>query len=121
MGMILGLIILLCFQLMGEWLVAILHLIIPGPVLGMVLFFMALFVWPQLRTKVESLSRFMNSHLALFFIPAGVGMMKYYDLFVTYGSAMFLTLILSTATTMAAAAIVFQFLLKKTHRGDAHE
>ncbi|WP_373998320.1 CidA/LrgA family protein [Bdellovibrio bacteriovorus] len=91
---------------------ALLNLFIPGPVLGMVYFFIALVLWPALKEKVEALSRFMNAHLALFFVPAGVGIIDYFDLFGRYGWAMGITLIISTLITLAVTAWFFNFFLK---------
>ncbi|KYG68544.1 hypothetical protein AZI87_04690 [Bdellovibrio bacteriovorus] len=110
--MILALLILLTFQFLGEGTVALLNLFIPGPVLGMVYFFIALVLWPPLKEKVEALSRFMNAHLALFFVPAGVGIIDYFDLFGRYGWAMAITLIVSTLITLGVTAWFFNLLLK---------
>lgn len=110
--MILALLILLCFQLLGEGTVTLFQLFIPGPVLGMVYFFIALMIHPPLREKVEGLSRFMNANLALFFIPAGVGIIEYFDLFGRYGWVMAITLLMSTTITLGMTAWFFNFLLK---------
>ncbi len=114
--MILALLILLCFQFLGEGAVRLFHLVIPGPVMGMVFFFIALTLFPKLKDKVESLSRFMNAHLALFFVPAGVGIIEYFDLFGKYGGAMALTLIISTTVTLGVTAWFFNLLLKEPSR-----
>lgn len=116
-ALLVGLVILLCFQLLGEVTVSVLHLVIPGPVIGMVYFYLALFLWPSLKERVEGLSRFMNTHLALFFIPAGVGIIEYFDLFGKYGWVIALTLLASTAITLGVTAWVFNQLLRgeETH------
>lgn len=119
--MILALVILLCFQLLGEVTVSSLHLVIPGPVMGMVYFFLTLLLWPGLKEKVEELSRFMNAHLALFFIPAGVGVIEYFDLFGKFGWVMLATLLVSTTVTLGVTAWVFNLLLKKGSDGGSHD
>ncbi|UOF00807.1 CidA/LrgA family protein [Bdellovibrio reynosensis] len=119
--MILALLILIFFQLMGEGTVRLLNLFIPGPVLGMVYFFIALLLFPQLKEKVESLSRFMNKHLALFFVPAGVGIIEYFDLFTKFGVAMVLTLVISTTITLAVTAWFFNILLHGKNKGQTHD
>lgn len=115
--MILALLILILFQFIGEGTVRLLNLFIPGPVLGMVYFFIALIIWPPLKEKVEGLSKFMNKHLALFFVPAGVGIIQYFDLFKQFGVVMILTLIISTTITLAVTAWFFNILL---HKGKGH-
>lgn len=109
---ILALLILLIFQLLGEGIVHFLHLFIPGPVLGMVFFFIALVLWPALKEKVECLTHFMYSNLGLFFVPAGVGIIEYFDLFERYGTVMVFTLFTSTAITLAVTAWCFNAFMK---------
>ncbi len=111
--MILGLLILIFFQFLGEATTTLLGLVIPGPVIGMVYFFIALLVSPKIKDHVENLSRFINSYLALFFVPAGVGLIEYFDLFGRFGTAMAVTLLASTFITLAVTAWFFNFLLKR--------
>lgn len=110
--MVLGLLILIVFQFLGEATATLLGLFIPGPVIGMVYFFIALLFMPKIKNHVEALSRFINAYLALFFVPAGVGLIEYFDLFGRYGAAMFFTLVISTAITLAVTAWFFNLLLK---------
>lgn len=118
--MILALLILLSFQLLGEVTVKFLHLFIPGPVVGMIYFFVGLLLWPSLKEKVEVLSRFMYSNLALFFVPAGVGIIQYFDLFGRYGVVMLVTLLISTAITLGITAWSFNFFLKIDKKEELH-
>lgn len=110
--MILAILILMIFQFLGEGTVRFFHLFIPGPVVGMIYFFVALLMWPSLKEKVEVLSRFMYSNLALFFVPAGVGIIEYFDLFGRYGAIMIVTLLISTAITLGITAWSFNLFLK---------
>lgn len=119
--MIEALLILLFFQLLGEGTVALLNLFIPGPVLGMVYFFLGLLIYPPLKGKVENLSRFMNAHLALFFVPAGVGVIEYFDLFGQYGWSMIITLFVSTTITLAVTAWFFNILIKNNDKKVSHD
>nr|BFD60923.1 CidA/LrgA family protein [Bdellovibrio sp. CKG001] len=115
--MILALLILLSFQLLGEAVVHFLNLFVPGPVLGMVFFFVALVLKPSLKDKVESLSRSITAHLALFFVPAGVGVIDYFDLFGRYGVGMVVTVLLSTVITLGVTAMIFHQLMKVGSKG----
>lgn len=118
--MILALLILLSFQLLGEGTVIFFHLFIPGPVVGMIYFFIALLVWPSLKEKVEGLSRFMYSNLALFFVPAGVGIIEYFELFGRYGKVMVVTLLISTTVTLGITAWCFNLFLKMDKKEELH-
>lgn len=76
--MIVGLLWLLGCQLVGEVVVRLLHVDVPGPVVGMVLLLVVLRVRrsndddPVVRTGTRLLD-----HLQLFFVPAGVGVVAY--------------------------------------------
>lgn len=119
--MLLALFILLSFQFLGEGTVRLFHLFIPGPVLGMVYFFVALLLWKPLKGYVDDLTKFITTHLSLFYIPAGVGMIEYFDLFGKYGVGMVITIIVSTFITIIATALIFQWLLRITKNGESHD
>lgn len=76
--MIAGLTWLVGFQLVGELVVRVADLPVPGPVVGM----LVLFVFLRLRRYDDSRSLVragsgLLRHLQLFFIPAGVGVVAY--------------------------------------------
>lgn len=76
--MIRGLTVLLLCQLLGEVVVDVTGVPLPGPVLGMVL----LFGWLQLRRPPPGAGTVraadgLLKHLQLFFVPAGVGVIAH--------------------------------------------
>lgn len=76
--MIVGLLWLLSCQLVGELAVRLTDIPIPGPVVGMVLLLLVL----HLRhvdedSPVVRAGNFLLSHLQLFFVPAGAGVVVY--------------------------------------------
>lgn len=80
--MLLGLLILLACQLVGELVVGPLGISVPGPVVGLVLFF----GWLMARRPAPSapevvVSEGLLKHLQLLFIPAGVGVVEYLSTF----------------------------------------
>lgn len=76
--MINGLGWLLAFQLVGELLARGLDLPVPGPVIGMLLLFVALQVRkPSERAGVVRVSDAMLRHLQLLFVPPAVGIVTY--------------------------------------------
>ena len=78
--MLQGMVLLLLFQLIGEGLSAWLKLPIPGNVIGMALMLLALSAgWVKLDWLQEAADLLLR-YLALFFVPAGVGVMLYFDL-----------------------------------------
>lgn len=73
----LGFAILLGFNIAGVWLHNVLHLPLPGNVLGLVLFLIALGMkWVKLEW-VEHSAQFLLDHMLLFFIPYVVGIMAF--------------------------------------------
>ncbi|GAA4079839.1 CidA/LrgA family protein [Nocardioides kongjuensis] len=76
--MIAGLTWLLAFQVLGEVVVRVLDVTVPGPVAGMLL----LFVFLRLRRygddgSIVRAGTALLRHLQLFFVPAGVGIVVY--------------------------------------------
>lgn len=75
--MLRGLAVLLLFQLVGESLIFLLGVSIPGPVAGLVLLFAALpaldRLWKQDVSSIDEAAETLLSNLGLFFVPAGVG------------------------------------------------
>jgi holin-like protein len=75
--MIQGFAILLICQLLGELISRVLQVPIPGNVLGMVLLLAALLLGLIKLAWVEEAAELLLKHMAMFFVPAGVGVMLY--------------------------------------------
>jgi holin-like protein len=104
-----GLTLLLLCQSAGEALARLLHLPLPGPVLGLV--FMALLLqWPAVRAPVEAAATPLLNHLSLLFVPVGVGVVAHLGLITQYGPRMLLALVLSTWVGLLVAALVLRAL-----------
>lgn len=67
-------ILLLC-QLAGEVIARMLSLPVPGPVIGMILLFLALLSRGGVPEPVQETAGGLLRHLSLLFVPAGVGVM----------------------------------------------
>ena len=65
--------LLLVYQLVGELLVRLFSLTLPGPVLGMALLFLTLLVRGKVSQELRSWTSSLLQHLSLLFVPAGVG------------------------------------------------
>ena len=78
--MLQGLVLLLLFQFVGEGISALFELPMPGNVIGMALMLLALLRgWVKVEWLQEA-AELLLSYMALFFVPAGVGVMLYFDL-----------------------------------------
>ena len=111
---------LLVFQLLGELAVSLLQLPIPGAVAGMAMAFLGLLAFPRVVPRVEGSITTLTRNMALFFVPAGAGLIQYLELWRHSGLAILLTILLSTLVTAAVTGTVFQLLLPRQAGGEPH-
>jgi len=108
--MIAAFLCLLLFQLAGEGAARLLALPVPGPVLGMVGLLIALFLRPALHARLQATAHSLLSHLALFFIPAGVGVMAMLGDIRRNAVLLLAVIVLTTWLTALVSAAVFSAL-----------
>jgi holin-like protein len=104
---------LLLFQCLGEAIVFVLGLPIPGAVMGMLLLFFALLSFPSLLEKLEESSHHLLKHMALFFIPAGVGIMVTASGIAQHWFALLVAVVVSTVLSLIVTAVSMQFLMSR--------
>ena|SRR5579859_5874831 len=104
--------ILLC-QLIGEVLVRLTHLPVPGPVIGMGLLFAGLVLRGGPPEKLTATANGLLSHLSLLFVPAGVGIMLHLDLIAAQWLPILAALLVSTAITIGITGWLMQRLADK--------
>ena len=107
-----GLAWLLLCQSAGEALARLLHLRLPGPVIGL-LILLALLRWRVVRQPVEAAADALLAHLSLLFVPVGVGVMTHMALVTQYGLRLLLALVLSTWIGLAVTALVLRAMLRR--------
>lgn len=90
----------------------ILPLPIPASVIGLILLFLCLFSGLLKVGHIQEKSDFLLSNMAFFFIPAGVGMMNYFDILKKNWFSLLIICILSTLITFAVTAYSIRFTLK---------
>ena len=78
--MIKGSFFILLFYFLGEMLSLLIRGFIPGSVLGMILLFFCLFFKILKPDNVKSVATVITKNMAVFFVPAGVGLMVYAEL-----------------------------------------
>ena len=98
---------LLVFQSAGELLARGLKLPFPGPVVGMLLLFLAL-RFDAVREPVGTCADFLLTHLSLLFVPVGVGVMTHLSLVSQFGFRMLAVIVLSTLAGLAVTALCLQ-------------
>ena len=107
--MLLSLAILMSFQLIGLFLVTICSLPVPAPVMGMLLLIIGLLVYPPLLERTRQSANVFFSHLALFFVPAGVGLIEHAERIQGEALAIFLALLISTVLGMIVTALTIRW------------
>lgn len=113
-----GFLALLLCQFSGELLVLVTGMPVPGPVVGMVLLLLALVVFKRTPDSVRLVSEGLLRHLALLYVPAGVGLMVHLDMISQYWLAILVALLVSTFVTMLMTVLVFRLLGKFTGRAE---
>ena len=105
--------ILLC-QLVGEIITVITGLPVPGPVIGMIILFLALVVFPgKMPRELEKVGGTLLRYLALLFVPAGVGIVTNLDFMVRSFAPIAGVIVIGTFLTIAVTGVVMQFMNRR--------
>jgi len=108
---------LLVYQLIGEVLVHFFALPVPGPVVGMLLLFLSLWLKRSIPDELHSTANTILQHLSLLFVPAGVGVMVHFSRVSGEIVPILAAVLGSTALAIAAAALTMQALMRlRAHR-----
>lgn len=106
-------IILYLFSFLGSWIVQSLSLQFPGSIVGLLLLFVCLYFRIIPVELIKDGAGFLLAFLALFFIPATVGIMDYPELLSWAGLGMVLAIVLSTVITIIFTGRFCQYLERK--------
>ncbi|UCV16260.1 CidA/LrgA family protein [Quatrionicoccus australiensis] len=99
---------LLIFQLAGEVIARGLDLPVPGPVLGMLLLFIALLLRDGPDHELQTTSQNLLQHLSLLFVPAGTGVMLHMHRIADEWPALLVSLLFSTLATLVVTGLVMK-------------
>ncbi len=110
---------LLVFQLIGEVFARALHLPVPGPVIGMLLLFLALWLRGGPGKELQETGQSLLQHLSLLFVPAGTGIMVHLHRVANEWLPLAASLIISTAAALAVTALVMKFSMPRPPQENA--
>ena len=102
--------IILGIYLIGEFISSILNLPVPGNILGM------LILLCRKILKIENIeieSECLLSHLLLFFIPVGVGLMPSMDIIKSTWIQIFIVYVITTMVIMGGIGTIIRFISSK--------
>jgi holin-like protein len=114
-----GLLTLIAFQLVGEIVVRVIGVPVPGPVAGMALLLGALALRGGVPASLERTARGLLQHLALLFVPVGVGVMALGPMVADDWPAIAFTLVATTIVTLLVTALITARLVRG-HRARAN-
>lgn len=103
------------FSLLGELLSALIagFVAIPGSVIGMVLLFFALhFNWIKIE-QVDEVGTWLTDNMAIFFVPAGVGLMTNFDVLAESWWQLLIIMIVTTAIMLWFVGKIVQAVQKR--------
>lgn len=104
--MVKGSFYILFFYLIGELLSMLIGGFLPGSVIGMVLLFLCLFFKLLNPENVRGAATVITKNMAVFFVPAAVGVMAYGELLSKNLAAIVLGIVGSTVLTMVTVALI---------------
>jgi putative effector of murein hydrolase LrgA (UPF0299 family) len=103
--------LLLC-QLIGEAVVRLTHLPVPGPVLGLVLMLAFLALRKHIPASLETTAGGLLKHLSLLFVPAGVGVLQHLARIQAEWLALATALLVSSVATIVVTAVVMRAMMR---------
>ena len=106
--------------LVGELIVSLTHIPIPGNIIGLLLLLLGLCTKVIKVYQVETVANFFLDHLAFFFLPAGVSLMNSFGIIKASIIQIIIVCIITTAIIIASTGLIVQFivnLLNKNKKG----
>lgn len=119
--MIKGLFFIFLFYFLGEMLSKLVGSFMPGSVLGMILLFLSLLFKLIKPEYVKDAANVITKNMAVFFVPAGVGVMVYWQLVSTNLVAIVSAIAISTVLVLIVVAFVQQYFENKKKERSKHE
>ncbi len=103
---------LLACQLLGEALVRLVDLPVPGPVLGLVFLLVLLALRRSVPKDLETTAGGLLKHLSLLFVPAGVGVLQHLARIQAEWLAIAAALLVSSVATIVVTAVVMRGMIR---------
>lgn len=100
--------IILAIYLGGEIVSSLMHLPIPGNILGMIILFILLYTKILKVENISIVTKFLLDHLSFFFIPAGVGLMTSFGIIEATWWQLLLVCIISTLIIIGLTGTIVQ-------------
>ncbi len=106
MQVIIGFLILLLFYFAGQVISYFIGGFIPGNIIGMILLFCALYFNLLKPARIKSISTGLTRNMAIFFVPAGVGLLESLDLLKQYWFSITVVSAISTIFVIVVVGLI---------------
>ena len=98
--------LLIALQLLGESIVQLTDLPVPGAIIGLVLLYAILMWRGEISDEMSRTSGFLLQNLGVLFVPAGVGVIAYLPMLATQWWIVALVLSVSVCATIAISGLI---------------
>jgi holin-like protein len=102
--------VLIVLQLIGEIIVGVTGLPVPGAVVGLVILYAMLALRGDVPDEISRTSNFLLHNLGLLFVPAGVGVIAYLPMIASAWWIIVLVLLISVSGTIVVTGLVVTWL-----------
>jgi holin-like protein len=114
--MIKGSFFILFFYFLGELISYLIQGLIPGSVIGMILLFLSLFFKLIKPEMVKNTATVITKNMAVFFVPAAVGLMVYYELISKSMVAILSSIVVSSVLVIVTVSLTQEYFEKKKNK-----
>lgn len=106
------------FSFLGEFVSMLLPFSVPGSVSGMILLFITLHFNFIKMEQVEDVGDWLVNNMAIFFVPAGIGLMTNFDVIGAIWWQLIIIVLVSATLMMWFVGFVVQFVMKRSKKKD---
>lgn len=117
--MVKGIFIILLFYFIGESISYLISGFVPGSIIGMMLLFLSLHFKLISPDNVEGVATAFTKNMAIFFIPAGAGLLSSFGILSKFWSSIIIVCCVSTVLVIAVVGLLQQRMEKKSKNGKA--
>lgn len=97
--------------LIGNFIATILPFAFPGSIISMILLFILLIIKAVKESSINKVGDYLLNNMAFFFVPAGVGIIEYFDLLSAIWWKFLIIIVASTITTFAVSSITVSLII----------
>ncbi|GAB6120502.1 CidA/LrgA family protein [Dysgonomonas termitidis] len=108
MKMVKGIFIILIFYFLGQGISYVINGFVPGNIIGMILLFFSLYFKAIKPDYVKDVANAFTRNMAIFFIPAGAGLIGSYGLISKFWMSILIICSVSTVLVIAVVAVIQQ-------------